>query len=130
LEGEIEVRVVRHNTEKSLSIERKTMKPANFAPMYACIYPEVAEICRAHGYALAAHGSLAADFDVIAIPWIANAADPDVMVDAITTRFSIKRTTDWEQKEHGRCAITLSFSFGTCRFDFSVMPRVPAEKPT
>lgn len=44
------------------------MKPANNAPVYACMYQELAEICRAHGYALAIHGSMARDFDLIAIP--------------------------------------------------------------
>lgn len=40
------------------------MKAANFGPVYACIYPGLAEVTRAHGYALAAHGSMARDFDL------------------------------------------------------------------
>ena len=28
------------------------MKPANYAPVYACIYPQLAELTRRHGYAL------------------------------------------------------------------------------
>ena len=46
------------------------MKPANRAAVYAAaLYPDLAEIAREHGYALAVHGSLARDFDLIAVPW-------------------------------------------------------------
>lgn len=45
------------------------IKP-NYAPVYAAaLYPEFAKIFQRHGYALAVHGSLARDFDIIGIPW-------------------------------------------------------------
>lgn len=38
------------------------MKPPNYAPVYAAaLYPDLAELFRSHGYALACHGSLARD---------------------------------------------------------------------
>jgi hypothetical protein len=85
------------------------MKPANFAPAYLGLYPELAEVTRSHGYALAAHGSMARDFDLICIPWIEDASEPDVVVKAII-------------REHGRIVYTLSISFGECFLDFSFMP--------
>lgn len=100
------------------------MKPANYAPIYACVYAQLAEIAREHGYALAAHGSLAADFDLVCIPWQREASDPQTVVDAITKAFAITQVSDFEPKEHGRIATTISFSFGECRLDLSFMPTV------
>lgn len=46
------------------------MQAANYAPIYAaCLYPELEEMFRTKGWALAVHGSLARDFDIVAIPW-------------------------------------------------------------
>lgn len=103
------------------------MKPANFAPVYACLYPQLAELTRSHGYALAAHGSLGRDFDLICIPWIDNPEAPQFVVDAITQAFCIKQVGEPEQKKHGRVAYTLSLSFGECAVDLSFMPTTTGE---
>lgn len=102
------------------------MKPANYAPIYACVYAQLAEVARSHGYALAAHGSLAADFDLVCIPWVSGVSDPQSVVDEITSRFVIKQVGAPEQKEHGRIAYTISFEFGECRLDLSFMPTAAA----
>jgi len=99
------------------------MKPANFAPVYACVYPKLAEIARSHGYALAAHGSLARDFDLVCIPWADTVSDPQSVVDQIVSSFAIEQAGGVERKKHGRIAYTLSFSFGECRLDLSFMPK-------
>lgn len=103
------------------------MKPANYAPIYACVYAQLAEVARSHGYALAAHGSLAADFDLVCIPWVPGVSDPQSVVDEITSRFAIKQVGAPEQKEHGRVAYTISFEFGECRLDLSFMPTAAAQ---
>ncbi|KWR82506.1 hypothetical protein [Pseudomonas sp. PI1] len=99
------------------------MKPANYAPVYACVYAQLAEVARQHGYALSIHGSLAADFDLVCIPWAKEVSEPQAVVDQITREFAIEQVTGYEQKEHGRIATTISFSFGECRLDLSFMPR-------
>lgn len=101
------------------------MKPANNGPVYAAMYAELAEVCRSHGYALAIHGSLARDFDVIAIPWVENPETPQTVIDYITTRFSIRQIGEPKQKLHGRIAYTVSIVFGSTALDFSFMPIVP-----
>lgn len=102
------------------------MKPANRAPIYtACVYPELAELCRKHGYALAVHGSLARDFDLVAIPWTNEAAAPETVVKEITESFSIKEIGQPATKEHGRINYTLSW-MGEAFMDFSFMPRLEA----
>jgi hypothetical protein len=100
------------------------MKEANFAPVYACLYPELATIARAHGYAMAVHGTLARDFDVICIPWTDEAADPEVIIQAILDKFAIRRIGELHPMKHGRVAQTLSLKFGEAALDLSFMPRV------
>ncbi|MBY0618443.1 hypothetical protein [Sphingomonas ursincola] len=98
------------------------MKPANFAPWYAALYPQFAEITRQHGYALAVHGSMARDFDVVAIPWAAEVSTPREVIDHILREFAVKEIGEPTFKEHGRVAYTLSIGFGDCFADLSFMP--------
>lgn len=98
------------------------MKAANFAPVYCCLYPELAEIARRHGYALAVHGSMVRDFDLICIPWTENPAEPSVVVSEITSTFAIKTVGDPDTTYHGRQRWTISLSFGECFIDLSFMP--------
>lgn len=100
------------------------MKDANFAPMYCCVYPELAEIARKHGYAMAVHGSLARDFDLICIPWVESPNGPSAVVKEITTTFAMKTVGRPDTTWHGRERWTISFSFGECFIDLSFMPRV------
>lgn len=98
-------------------------KPS-YAPVYAAaLYPRLAEIVRECGYALAVHGSLARDFDLVCVPWQPVALDPSEVVNRITETFAVRQIGGAEQKEHGRIAITLSVGFGECAIDLSFMPR-------
>jgi len=97
-------------------------KPS-FAPFYCALYPELATIARGHGYALAIHGSLQRDFDLVCIPWSENPSEPDAVVDAIGAEFVIRRTGPAEPKRHGRIAYTLAV-MGECFVDLSFMPVV------
>jgi hypothetical protein len=103
------------------------MKPANYAPVYAAaLYPAWAEIARQHGYALAVHGSLARDFDLICIPWGDEPKEPQAVIDAIKAEFAVKEVGGPpSEKPHGRVAYTLSIGFGECFADLSFMPRNP-----
>lgn len=103
------------------------MKPANFAPVYACLYPQIAELTRSHGYALAAHGSMGRDFDLVCIPWIEQPSEPQAVVDAITSKFAIRQIGEPEFKLHSRLVYTVSLSFGECFLDLSFMPIQQAE---
>lgn len=99
------------------------MKPANYSPVYCALYPGLAEITREHGYALAIHGSLARDFDLICIPWREDVSDPETVVNAITKKYAIKRVGGPPtQKVHGRLAYTISVGWGECAIDLSFMP--------
>lgn len=100
------------------------MKDANYAPMYCALYPKLAEITRSHGYALAVHGTLARDMDLICIPWRSIPSEPSQVVKEITETFHIRTIGEPEAKEHGREAWTITVGFGECFIDLSFMPRI------
>jgi len=105
-----------------ISIWGNKMKEPNYAPMYAAMYPGLAGIARKHGYALAVHGTLARDMDLICIPWVAQPSEPQTVVDEITKEFAIRQVGELGKKEHGRIAWTISVGFGDCFIDLSFMP--------
>lgn len=107
------------------------MKPATVAPAYVGLYPFLCEVARAHGYALAVHGSVVNDFDLIAAPWVDNASSVEELIRALveqvseSTGYSIrmKETLDYAStdKPHGRRSFSIPIDCGS-RIDISVMP--------
>ena len=59
------------------------MKDPTRAPFYACLYHGLCAIAREHGYALAIHGSVTRDLDVIAVPWTDSAVSAVELRDAL-----------------------------------------------
>lgn len=100
------------------------MKDPNYAPIYCAMYPGLAEITRRHGYALAIHGSLGRDMDLICVPWSPSPSEPQAVVDEIVGKYSIRQIGEPGDKNHGRTAWTISIGFGECFIDLSFMPRV------
>ncbi len=98
------------------------MKPPNYAPHYCALYPALAEVTRKHGYALAIHGSLARDFDLICVPWSDHPSPPRAVVDELTTNFSLREIGLPDVRAHGRLCFQLSIGFGYCSLDLSFMP--------
>ncbi|MNQ84893.1 hypothetical protein D3C85_1000340 [compost metagenome] len=99
-------------------------KPNN-APTYMCLYPGLATIARQHGYALAVHGSLARDMDLIAVPWIESPEHPEKVIAAIEAEFAIVRIGGLVKAPHGRLIQTIGIKFGECFIDLSFMPIHP-----
>lgn len=106
-----------------------TQKPKpNYAPTYAAaMYPELAQIARSHGYTLAVHGSLARDLDLIAIPWIEDAGEPQAIIDDILAKYAVHHIGDIGHKPHGRIAYTLSVGWGHCAIDIQFTPKKPKQ---
>lgn len=123
------------------------MKDPNPGPIFACLYPGLCDVARKMGYALAIHGSLVTDMDLVAIPWT------DAAVDAATLRKALmdhvgaigydellvqhsSHLTDAQRaqivaergpetgtvKPHGRRTWNLYLDLGK-KIDLSVMPR-------
>lgn len=59
------------------------MKDPTRAPFYACLYHGLCDIARRHGYALAIHGTVTRDLDLIAVPWTDSAVDAVTLRDAL-----------------------------------------------
>lgn len=101
--------------------EKEEVKP-NYAPIYAAaLYPKLAKLFVMNGYALAVHGSLARDFDLIAVPWAKKITSPNAMLSLITKMFDIQLLGKGEKKNHGRVAYTISVGFGSCALDLSFL---------
>lgn len=83
------------------------------------------EVARRHGYALAVHGSLSYDIDLIAVPWRDLATSPESLAEAINKAVDAiagqSKMEGPEQKPLGRLA--WSFHMGGGPYvDLSVMP--------
>jgi hypothetical protein len=103
------------------------MKPASYSPVYCALYPDLAEIARKHGYAMAVHGSLLRDFDLICIPWVEQPSEPDAVVTEITKTFCIRKVGEPDTTFHGRERWTISVGHGECAIDLQFMPRIGAQ---
>lgn len=78
------------------------------------------------GYALAVHGSLSNDIDIIAVPWTENASNIEALVEAIlgTLRSYVGNATQSgkpTKKPHNRVAHTIVFRDGAVYIDLSVI---------
>ncbi|WP_430434295.1 hypothetical protein [Methyloversatilis sp.] len=106
-------------------------KKPTYAPAYMVgIYPQLAEEARRFGYALALHGSLQRDLDLIAVPWREDAAPAIDLVRALGEVFDVEPNHPIdrpEQKPHGRLGWSLPLWWGAY-LDISVTPRI--EPPT
>ena len=106
---------------------------AAYGLAYASVLPFLQEIARKHGYALAVHGSMATDMDLLAAPWTDDAGDPTEMIQEICrcVRGTIVANPETEPKPHGRLAWNILIPKDSLwpRFDLvpwldiSVMPR-------
>lgn len=106
-------------------------KPVNVAPLYVMIWEQAVESARAKGYAIAVHGSLNRDLDLVAIPWTDGAASAEELVEAIADGLAWVRDDrpvidGPQEKPHGRKAWTIPF-MKNWHVDLSVMPRIKGE---
>ena len=128
------------------------MKDATRAPVFACLYPGLCDTARELGYALAIHGTVTSDLDLIAVPWTNEAVSaielrdalmnhiaavsyedllrrdsPHLTEEQISTLITRQEGTnprgEATQKPHGRLAWNLYLYYGT-KVDLSVLPRI------
>ncbi len=85
------------------------------------------------GYALALHGSMHSDMDLIAVPWVEDAKPVEELAKAIND--CIGKTVwkernlerDVKTKPHGRIVYTLSI-MGDWYIDLSIIPPIPVSQ--
>lgn len=100
------------------------------------ILPPMRRAAKDCGYAIAVHGSLNRDIDVVAIPWVENCMNVDKLgvaiegaIRGVTGRCN--KEDGWTQKPHGRLARIFLIWCGenTMQLDLSVMPTLPKDAP-
>ena len=102
---------------------------------YDRIIGHVTAVARVNGYAIATHGSLRRDIDLVAIPWIENAVSPEALVEELQSLINaieidhdpesfamLKKDVAPTVKPHGRIAVSIYLPY--TYIDLSVMPRL------
>lgn len=115
-------------SDPAIDYGRELLAKEKPAITYLLYFPAMRDVAREHGYALAIHGSLNRDFDLVAIPWTPDAAAAETLVDAICEANAlIIMVRDRRDKPHGRRCWTLKGVAGHPHgwVDLSVMPRTP-----
>lgn len=124
-------------SDKHVNPALRAANAAFIAELLPRILEPIREVAHGHGYAIAIHGSLARDIDLVAIPWVEWANDADELVRSIRgavagvlgrclvqgdARGAIKAG----EKPHGRRAYTLIHAGRIGEIDLSVMPKLAA----
>lgn len=95
------------------------------------LLPVIREAARTLGYAIGLHGTLARDYDLIAVPWTEDAAHPDDVADAVKRAAGCVRWRVYRDqgtpKPHGRMVYACDWDNQNYEnrdyIDLSVMPR-------
>lgn len=93
------------------------------AATYAWMIPVATRIARRFGYAIAVHGSMSRDLDLVAVPWVDTASEPLPMIEAIAEMVEGKVIPVPKVAAHGRMAWNIVFEGAWHFLDISVMPR-------
>jgi hypothetical protein len=116
---------VASGTDPGLTPEERARRRA----FYESILPHLRTAAWLEGYCLAVHGTQSRDLDVLAVPWIENAAPAEQLVDSIAEAAGgVWRPYAPGKKPHGRLAWTIIIlnvkgdSQGLPFIDLSVMP--------
>ena len=111
---------------------------------YASYIPSLQKIAMQCGYALAVHGSMVRDLDLIAVPWVKRPMSPESLVIMLEEGITGQRHSRsyWKehadlttpQKPHGRRAYVIPWAHLNMKFenpkhrhayiDLSVMPKL------
>jgi len=91
------------------------------------ILPALRASARFHGYAIAVHGSLKRDIDLVAIPWTEQAIEPLQLVEHLKGAVggvlgNCIQIGKPGEKPHGRIAFTLAHPGFAGEIDLSVLP--------
>lgn len=114
------------------------MKDVSPAATYVAMIPALTEAARDVGYALAVHGSMGRDLDLVAVPWTDESVSAEALIMRLLSAAGFLRahlphrqegsTPDQASgdigavKPHGRRAWSIHFDNGLY-LDVSVMPR-------
>ena len=93
---------------KPNSLEVKDYSSTNPKPsFYANLFPELRQIAIDHGYALALHGSVMRDMDLIAVAWVTDAKHYSLLVEAMVKAVGGFIPHEMEVKDNGRICFNI-----------------------
>ncbi len=111
---------------------KRALQAAEIDVLMKLMFPALKHAARAEGFNLMVHGSLARDWDMVAVPWTDTASRPDFLVNALCK--TIQKINKWgivtvddiqgDAKPHGRRCWTIVAGFGT-HVDLSVFTPTP-----
>lgn len=91
---------------------------------YACLWLAMTKTANRCGYALALHGSMNRDMDVVAIPWVDDCDTGWQLVYKLSKKHGLLIDKPIKKKKpHGRIAYALLFPGSSAYIDLSIMPR-------
>lgn len=100
-----------------MTAEEKNNKPTKVKPsFYAYCFEGMKDTAKRYGYNLVLHGSMARDFDLIAIPWQDKLSDVDEMIQEFATAIGGHvMPQSYEEKHcfpHGRLSAVININRG------------------
>jgi hypothetical protein len=115
---------------------QEVKRPKPWPAIYTWIWPALVAAGRRQGYALALHGSMARDLDVVAVPWTEEAGSEEDLIAEIAEAVQVYLPDGSDplqdprfapsDKPHGRRAWSLHMG-GGAYIDLSIMPRKEAD---
>ena len=94
---------------------------------YACMWDDIRQCAMDCGWAVALHGSLTSDMDIMAMPWTNEATSFEQLIEEIKNLFEHNElahhsTIHYYSKPHGRIVATIPI-WWDFYLDISTMPR-------
>lgn len=82
------------------------------AAFYAAMWDDIRQAAMDVGWAVALHGSLASDMDIMAMPWVENSESFETLIYRITTLFSDNKLVEnyvitYNEKPHNRVVASI-----------------------
>jgi hypothetical protein len=114
----------------SLTPTQRRATAAFCEALTAVLLPAFRQAAAADGYAIAVHGSMSRDIDLVAVPWSNSAIPADRLVENLV---SVARDLmggaclngDTSERPHGRRSYTIVLAGSIPWIDLSVMPTAP-----
>lgn len=82
------------------------------ASFYACMWEDIRNCAMDNGWAVAIHGSLNSDMDIMVMPWVEEAVSFEELIDKISKLFSGNAMSEqyvltYDEKTHNRVVATI-----------------------
>lgn len=109
-----------------MSKDRRTVTCNGKSAFYACMWDDIRQCAMDCGWAVALHGSLNADMDIIAIPWTEEAVAFEDLIVNIDMLFdgnnnaALHTIITYNEKPHNRIVATIPI-FGDFFFEISTI---------